>query len=172
MQRTRLHRSPHPAAVDSRQVVPGGLFAAVRGGRVDGHNFAPHAFAQGPHPSWHSRSVSGPAIVVSDVVAALGALARYVLATSAIMNSEPAGQRPAEATKARSRPKSGRRPRLRDRHGQPHTGRHHRHIAMFAIAAHAEREAHLHEVERFGQTLPVGSYGRQTARPSPPARQA
>ena len=33
---------------------------------------------------------------------------------------------------------------------------------MFAIAAHAaEREAHIREVERFGQTLPEGSYGRQ-----------
>ena len=35
-------------------------------------------------------------------------------------------------------------------------------IALFAIAAHAdEREAHLREVERFGQNLPEGSYGRR-----------
>ena len=35
-------------------------------------------------------------------------------------------------------------------------------IAMFAIAAHAdEREAHIREVERSGQTLPEGSYGRR-----------
>jgi hypothetical protein len=35
-------------------------------------------------------------------------------------------------------------------------------IAMYAIAAHAdEREAHLREVERFGQNLPEGSYGRR-----------
>jgi hypothetical protein len=35
-------------------------------------------------------------------------------------------------------------------------------IALFAIAAHAdEREAHIREVERFGQTLPEGSYGRR-----------
>jgi hypothetical protein len=35
-------------------------------------------------------------------------------------------------------------------------------IAIFAIAAHAdEREAHIREVERFGQTLPEGSYGRR-----------
>ena len=34
--------------------------------------------------------------------------------------------------------------------------------ALFAIAAHAdEREAHIREVERFGQTLPEGSYGRR-----------
>jgi hypothetical protein len=35
-------------------------------------------------------------------------------------------------------------------------------IAMFAIAAHAaEREAHVREVERSGQTLPEGSYRRR-----------
>jgi hypothetical protein len=33
---------------------------------------------------------------------------------------------------------------------------------MFAIAAHAdEREAHIREVERYGQSLPEGSYGRR-----------
>jgi hypothetical protein len=35
-------------------------------------------------------------------------------------------------------------------------------IAIFAIAAHAdEREAHLREVQRFGERLPEGSYGRR-----------
>ena len=34
--------------------------------------------------------------------------------------------------------------------------------AIFAIAAHAEeREAHIREVERYGQTFPEGSYGRR-----------
>ena len=34
--------------------------------------------------------------------------------------------------------------------------------AIFAIAAHAdEREAHVREVEQFGQNLPEGSYGRR-----------
>jgi hypothetical protein len=38
-------------------------------------------------------------------------------------------------------------------------------IAMFAIAAHAdEREAHVREVERSGQNLPEGSYGRRNRR--------
>jgi hypothetical protein len=33
---------------------------------------------------------------------------------------------------------------------------------MFAIAAHAdEREAHVREVERYGQSLPEDSYGRR-----------
>jgi hypothetical protein len=35
-------------------------------------------------------------------------------------------------------------------------------IVMFAVAAHVgEREAHIREVERFGQSLPEGSYGRR-----------
>ena len=35
-------------------------------------------------------------------------------------------------------------------------------IAMFAITAHAdEREAHVREVQQFGQSLPEGSYGRR-----------
>jgi len=35
-------------------------------------------------------------------------------------------------------------------------------IAMYAIAAHAdEREAHIREIERFGRSLPEGSYGRR-----------
>jgi hypothetical protein len=34
--------------------------------------------------------------------------------------------------------------------------------AIFAIAAHAhEREAHIREIEQFGQSLPEGSYGRR-----------
>jgi hypothetical protein len=35
-------------------------------------------------------------------------------------------------------------------------------VAMHAVAAHAsEREAHVREVERYGETLPEGSYGRR-----------
>ena len=35
-------------------------------------------------------------------------------------------------------------------------------IALFAVAAHAdEREAHIREVERYGQILPESSYGRR-----------
>ena len=35
-------------------------------------------------------------------------------------------------------------------------------IAILAIASYAdEREAHVREVERYGQTLPEGSYGRR-----------
>ena len=35
------------ASVDSRQVIPGGLFAALPGERVDGHNYVEAAFTQG-----------------------------------------------------------------------------------------------------------------------------
>lgn len=35
------------AAIDSRQVIPGGLFVAIPGERVDGHNYVPQAFAKG-----------------------------------------------------------------------------------------------------------------------------
>jgi hypothetical protein len=42
---------------------------------------------------------------------------------------------------------------------------------MFAIAAHAdEREAHVREVERFGQNLPEGSYGRRNRQAIAPAK--
>jgi hypothetical protein len=44
-------------------------------------------------------------------------------------------------------------------------------IAMYAIAAYAgDREAHVCEVELFGQRLPEDSYGRQNVRSSLPAR--
>ena len=42
-------------------------------------------------------------------------------------------------------------------------------IALFAIAAHAdEREAHIREVERYGQTFPKTPTAAATAKPSPP----
>ena len=36
-----------PAVIDSRQVSPGGLFAALPGERADGHDFAAAAIAAG-----------------------------------------------------------------------------------------------------------------------------
>jgi len=35
------------AVVDSRQVIPGSLFVAIPGERVDGHNFVEEAFRRG-----------------------------------------------------------------------------------------------------------------------------
>ncbi|GAA1653294.1 UDP-N-acetylmuramoyl-tripeptide--D-alanyl-D-alanine ligase [Nonomuraea maheshkhaliensis] len=68
-----------PAAVDSREVVPGGLFAATVGARVDGHDYAGVAMAAGAVAVLASRPVGVPALVVEDVQVALGLLARHVL---------------------------------------------------------------------------------------------
>jgi UDP-N-acetylmuramoyl-tripeptide--D-alanyl-D-alanine ligase len=69
-----------PAVCDSRQAAPGGMFAAIAGAQADGHDFAAQAFAAGVTCVLASRPVAGPAVVVPDVVAALGNLARHVLA--------------------------------------------------------------------------------------------
>ena len=64
---------------DSRSVRPGGLFAAIPGERVDGHEFVPAVMAAGGAGVLASRSVNAPHVLVQDVVAALGRLARYVV---------------------------------------------------------------------------------------------
>ncbi|MBB5933480.1 UDP-N-acetylmuramoyl-tripeptide--D-alanyl-D-alanine ligase [Streptomyces zagrosensis] len=68
-----------PVVIDSREVRPGGLFAAIAGERVDGHDYAEGAIADGAVAVIAARPVGVPAIVVDDVVAALGALARAVV---------------------------------------------------------------------------------------------
>ncbi|MFI6324231.1 UDP-N-acetylmuramoyl-tripeptide--D-alanyl-D-alanine ligase [Nonomuraea sp. NPDC050556] len=68
-----------PAAVDSREVVPGGLFAATVGARADGHDFAAKAVADGAVAVLGSRPLDVPCVVVDDVEAALGKLASEVL---------------------------------------------------------------------------------------------
>ena len=68
-----------PVAVDSREVVPGGLFAAVRGERVDGHDFVEQALGRGARASLVSRPVAGAHVLVDDVVVGLGRLARAVV---------------------------------------------------------------------------------------------
>jgi UDP-N-acetylmuramoyl-tripeptide--D-alanyl-D-alanine ligase len=68
------------ATVDSRQVEPGGLFVAFAGEHVDGHDFAAGAVAAGAAAVLASRPVGAPAVLVGDVQAALGVLARHVLA--------------------------------------------------------------------------------------------
>lgn len=67
------------AVVDSRAVEPGGLFVAIAGERVDGHDFAATAFGSGAAAVLGSRPVDGPCIVVDDATEALGLLARHVL---------------------------------------------------------------------------------------------
>ncbi|HET7328376.1 MAG TPA: UDP-N-acetylmuramoyl-tripeptide--D-alanyl-D-alanine ligase [Nocardioidaceae bacterium] len=68
-----------PATVDSRAVQTGGLFVAVPGEHVDGHDFAVAAVRAGAAAVLCSRSVDVPCVVVDDPVDALGALARDVL---------------------------------------------------------------------------------------------
>ncbi|MEU1088470.1 UDP-N-acetylmuramoyl-tripeptide--D-alanyl-D-alanine ligase [Streptomyces sp. NPDC005576] len=68
-----------PVVIDSRKVERGSLFAAFVGEQVDGHDYATGAVAAGAVAVLATRPVGVPAIVVSDVVAALGALARHVV---------------------------------------------------------------------------------------------
>jgi len=68
-----------PVVRDSREVEPGGLFVAFVGERADGHDFAPEVVEAGAAAVLGSRPVGVPAIVVDDVQAALGALARHVV---------------------------------------------------------------------------------------------
>ncbi|WP_062076433.1 UDP-N-acetylmuramoyl-tripeptide--D-alanyl-D-alanine ligase [Demequina globuliformis] len=65
---------------DSRLVTPGALYVAFVGERVDGHEYAPRAFELGATLALVSQPVAGPHVLVDDVVAALGALARAYLA--------------------------------------------------------------------------------------------
>ncbi|MDX6274537.1 MAG: UDP-N-acetylmuramoyl-tripeptide--D-alanyl-D-alanine ligase [Frankiales bacterium] len=72
-------RIPGPVVSDSRDVVPGAVFVAVRGERVDGHEYADQAFAAGAAALLASRPVGGPAVLVDDTVAGLGRLAAGTL---------------------------------------------------------------------------------------------
>ncbi|GAA1120745.1 UDP-N-acetylmuramoyl-tripeptide--D-alanyl-D-alanine ligase [Nocardiopsis composta] len=71
-----------PVVVDSRGAGPGSLFVALRGERVDGHDFAAAAVEAGAAAVLGSRPVDAPALLVDggddEVVAALGRLAREV----------------------------------------------------------------------------------------------
>jgi UDP-N-acetylmuramoyl-tripeptide--D-alanyl-D-alanine ligase len=63
---------------DSREVVPGSFFLALKGDFRDGHEFAGAALEQGAALVLASRRVDVPCIVVPDVLHALGELAHYV----------------------------------------------------------------------------------------------
>ncbi|MGD0686477.1 MAG: UDP-N-acetylmuramoyl-tripeptide--D-alanyl-D-alanine ligase [Streptosporangiaceae bacterium] len=68
-----------PVIIDSRQAVPGSLFAALPGARADGHDFAAAAIAAGSVAVLATRPVGVPALIVADVPEALARLARAVL---------------------------------------------------------------------------------------------
>ena len=68
-----------PAFLDSREIVPGGLFAAFDGAQVDGHDYASSAIEAGAAAMLGSRDAGVPGVLVPDVEAALGRLARELL---------------------------------------------------------------------------------------------
>ncbi len=63
---------------DSRAVIPGGIFIALQGEKVDGARFAESAIAQGAIAVLVDHPLTSPCIVVSDVLESLGLLAHYV----------------------------------------------------------------------------------------------
>lgn len=68
-----------PASVDSRTSEPGGLFVALPGEHVDGHDFAEAAARRGASAALGLRPTALPTVVVEDVTLALGRLAGYVV---------------------------------------------------------------------------------------------
>ncbi|HET9142888.1 UDP-N-acetylmuramoyl-tripeptide--D-alanyl-D-alanine ligase [Actinophytocola sp.] len=69
----RLHRArgdepvTAPVEFDSREIMAGGLFVALPGQRVDGHDFAARAIAAGATGVLAAREVSGPTVIVPPV---------------------------------------------------------------------------------------------------------
>jgi UDP-N-acetylmuramoyl-tripeptide--D-alanyl-D-alanine ligase len=68
-----------PVVIDSREAVPGALFAALPGTRTDGHAFAHAAVDAGAVLVLATHRVGVPALIVPDVTSALGRLARLVV---------------------------------------------------------------------------------------------
>jgi UDP-N-acetylmuramoyl-tripeptide--D-alanyl-D-alanine ligase len=64
---------------DSRLVQPGGLFLALPGERVDGHDYVGEAVGRGAVAAFVTRPVDGPHILVRDGYRALAALASAVV---------------------------------------------------------------------------------------------
>ena len=72
---------------DTRQLAPGMLFVAIRGERVDGHDFLAQASAAGAAGALVERRVPDaqlPQVQVADTLAALGDLASAVRARSSV----------------------------------------------------------------------------------------
>ena len=64
--------------IDSQKATPGSLFLAIKGERVDGHDFVADAFSRGAVLALTSRPVDETHILVDDVIIALGKLAQHV----------------------------------------------------------------------------------------------
>jgi UDP-N-acetylmuramoyl-tripeptide--D-alanyl-D-alanine ligase len=69
-----------PAFVDSRKAQAGGLFVALPGERVDGHDYVQAAMSGGAAAVLAQRPVGAPAVVVEDGVDALGRLSAHLVA--------------------------------------------------------------------------------------------
>nr|WP_245680865.1 UDP-N-acetylmuramoyl-tripeptide--D-alanyl-D-alanine ligase [Glycomyces harbinensis] len=85
----KLSETADPEAVatgdvefDSRKAGPGGLFLALPGDKVDGHDFAAQARAQGALATIATRTIASPAIYVDDAMAALTKLAKHIAAAT------------------------------------------------------------------------------------------
>lgn len=69
-----------PVVIDSRQAAPGGVFVALPGEHVDGHEYVGKATEAGVTVSLTSRAIEGsPCLVVEDPQIALGLVAKYVM---------------------------------------------------------------------------------------------
>jgi UDP-N-acetylmuramoyl-tripeptide--D-alanyl-D-alanine ligase len=68
-----------PAFIDTRAPEAGGLFVAIAGEHVDGHDFAAAAVAAGATGVLGARQTGVPTVVVGDPVVALGRLGRHVV---------------------------------------------------------------------------------------------
>ena len=66
------------AVINSAEATPGALFLAIKGERVDGHDYVADAQSHGAVLTLSTKEVAGPHIVVEDVVVALGKLAQHV----------------------------------------------------------------------------------------------
>lgn len=66
------------AFLSSLQCTPGSIFLAIKGEKVDGHDFVTDAFAHGAVLAITSKSVSERCIVVDDVTLAIGKLAHHL----------------------------------------------------------------------------------------------
>jgi UDP-N-acetylmuramoyl-tripeptide--D-alanyl-D-alanine ligase len=63
---------------DSRSAIPGGIFLALEGEQVDGHNFVEEALAKGGVTALTTRQVGSNCIVVADVLEAIRKLGAEV----------------------------------------------------------------------------------------------
>ena len=68
------------ADIDSRDVVEGDLFFALKGEAMDGHLFVDKAFAKGASAAIVDRPIDGPHVLVEDTSSALEAMAKVARA--------------------------------------------------------------------------------------------